>query len=211
MALGATPEHDTLEMSYDEAPLKLIPEWMESESALDLYKTLAHEVNWQQPLITVYGKQHRIPRLQSWQGNDSQAMRYSQKRFIAEPFHPRLLPVLYSLNQILQATDPSAKAFNTVLLNYYRNGDDGMGWHSDDEPELGQNPVIASISLGAARAFDFRLRHDHTVKKRFILESGSLLLMLRDTQGHWQHALPKSKRMKEGRINLTFRYVKPSA
>lgn len=97
--------------------------------------------------------------------------------------------------------------FNSVLLNYYRDGQDSNGWHSDDEAELGINPVIASISLGAARDFHLRYKKDKGVKQSILLESGSLLLMKGETQSYWQHQIPKRAKA-DGRINLTFRFIK---
>jgi alkylated DNA repair dioxygenase AlkB len=98
--------------------------------------------------------------------------------------------------------------FTTVLLNLYRDGNDSNGWHSDDEKELGRDPVIASLSFGAKRKFHLRHRKDRSKKYSLDLEHGSLLLMKGETQHHWHHQLPKSKRIREPRINLTFRIIK---
>jgi alkylated DNA repair dioxygenase AlkB len=101
----------------------------------------------------------------------------------------------------------SGAEFNAVLLNLYRDGRDGMGWHADDEPELGRNPVIASVSLGATRRFCLRHRRRRDLKLDLPLPHGSLLLMAGATQHHWLHALPKTQRPVGERINLTFRRV----
>jgi alkylated DNA repair dioxygenase AlkB len=98
-----------------------------------------------------------------------------------------------------------------VLANLYRDGNDSMGWHADDEPELGDEPVIASVSLGAERDFTLRRRDRRGQTVAMPLPHGSLLLMAGPTQRHWQHALPKRRRMREPRINLTFRCCAPSA
>ena len=97
--------------------------------------------------------------------------------------------------------------FNTVLLNLYRDGSDSNGWHSDDEPELGRNPVIASLSFGAERVFQLRNKSDKSLRKNILLEDGSLLLMKGATQHNWQHQIPKSKKITRPRINLTFRSI----
>jgi alkylated DNA repair dioxygenase AlkB len=97
--------------------------------------------------------------------------------------------------------------FTSCLLNYYRDGKDSNGWHSDDEKELGKNPVIASVSLGAPRMFHFRNKKDKTLKHKLPLEHGSLLLMQGTTQHYWQHQLPKTAKNVGGRINLTFRVI----
>ena len=103
--------------------------------------------------------------------------------------------------------DLTGTSFNGVLLNLYRDGRDSMGWHSDDEPELGRKPVIASLSLGAPRRFVFRALKNHAHKFRLILNHDSLLIMSGETQSHWQHALPKTTKPVATRINLTFRWV----
>ena len=102
----------------------------------------------------------------------------------------------------------SGSKFNSVLLNYYRDGKDSMGWHSDDEPELGKNPVIASLSFGQKRVFHLRHRFDKEIPKvKLNLDHGSLLIMAGETQHFWQHQIPKTARKIEGRINLTFRWI----
>ncbi|HLM54443.1 MAG TPA: alpha-ketoglutarate-dependent dioxygenase AlkB, partial [Pseudoxanthomonas sp.] len=97
--------------------------------------------------------------------------------------------------------------FNSVLANLYRSGRDAMGWHSDDERELGPEPVIASLSLGAARRFVLKSRHDPTLKREFVLPHGSLLVMAGQTQRHYRHCLPRTAKPTGERINLTFRQV----
>ena len=113
-------------------------------------------------------------------------------------------PELLSLKEIIELK--TGEKFNSCLLNLYHNGNEGMGWHSDNEKELGEHPVIASLSLGAARKF--LLKHNQTKQKiAIILESGSLLLMKGETQEKWIHSLPKTKIIQKPRINLTFRFI----
>ncbi len=155
-------------------------------------------VNWSQDEIVVYGKRHLTPRLSCWMGEPWMSYSYSQHTMQPEPWQscPR---------EILQKLEAShGDTFNSVLINLYRDGKDSNGWHADDEPELGKRPVIASVSLGAARDFYMREKANHSNKVKLNLAHGSLLIMSGDTQSLWQHHLPK--RANSGpRINLTFR------
>lgn len=156
------------------------------------------KILWHQGEITLFGKRHPIPRLQAWYGDRPYG--YSGLTLPAQPFTPALMAIKTTLE------DFCGYAFNGVLLNQYRHGQDSMGWHSDDEPELGQNPAIASLSWGASRKF--HLRHKRTRETiHLTLESGSLLIMAGETQHHWQHQIPKTKKIIGDRINLTWRYV----
>ncbi|MBD1388822.1 alpha-ketoglutarate-dependent dioxygenase AlkB [Neiella sp. HB171785] len=167
-----------------------------AEQSCQLWQQLMAQVTLQTGIITVFGKRHRIPRLQAWFG--PKPYRYS-----GETLPPQALPPVLEL-LMAQAMERAQARFDSVLVNYYRDGRDHMGWHSDDEPELGANPVIASLSLGAARDFD--LRHRHSKQRiRLSLSDGSLLVMAGRCQHEWQHALPKRLRIQQPRINLTFR------
>ena len=159
---------------------------------------LLHETDWREETIVVYGKRHLQPRLSAWYGDA--AYSYSSLRLDPTP----LTPLLESLRTAVQ--DATGHSFNSVLLNYYRNERDSMGMHSDDEPELGPEPVIASLSFGAARTFI--LKHKHNKKTvRIELTDGSLLLMSGATQQNWLHGVNKVTRMLHSRINLTFRKI----
>jgi len=136
-------------------------------------------------------------------GEPGAAYRYSGVRFEPEPWHP-------AVRDLLPALEAAGGArFNSVLINRYRSGADSMGWHSDDEPELGVEPLIASLSLGVERRFLLRMRSDHAVKQEWRLRHGDLLTMRGDCQRVAQHALPKMARVGGERINLTFRWVRP--
>jgi alkylated DNA repair dioxygenase AlkB len=126
---------------------------------------------------------------------------YSGTTFAPNAFTPSLLQIKTDIESFTESK------FNSVLANLYRNGQDSMGWHSDDEPELGSNPIIASLSLGEERVFKLRHRKDKTLKMDVPLPHGSLLVMSGAMQHQWQHALPKSARAMSPRINLTFRQV----
>jgi len=165
-----------------------------------LMRQLVDDTEWRQEQITVYGKPYLQPRLSAWHGDLS----YSYSGIRLEPLP--WTPVLRQLKQRIEAlTDLE---FNSVLLNYYRDGSDGMGMHSDDERELGPRPGIASLSLGETRDFvlKHRFRKDiETVK--LPLAAGSLLLMQGDTQQFWRHGINKMRRPCGPRMNLTFRKV----
>ncbi|PIQ22289.1 MAG: alpha-ketoglutarate-dependent dioxygenase AlkB [Cytophagales bacterium CG18_big_fil_WC_8_21_14_2_50_42_9] len=150
----------------------------------------------------MFGKQIWLPRLTAWYGDPGKTYQYSGIQNEPLPWIPALL-------EIKQAVETLAGVpFNSVLLNYYRHGQDSMGWHADDEPKLGTNPVIASVSFGQTRRFNFRHRTIKALpKKSVLLTHGSLLLMQGSTQHFWQHQLPKTKAISAPRLNLTFRII----
>ena len=169
----------------------------------DLWLTrLRQQIAWRQDLLSIGGRQSPIPRMQAWYGDAGASYSYSGLKMQPLPW----TPFLGAIRQKVEAL--SGESFNAVLLNWYRDGSDSVGWHSDDEPELGVNPVIASLSLGATRLF----RMQHKSKKQWAykleLEQGSLLVMRGVTQHYWRHQLPKTRRAVGQRINLTFRWVK---
>lgn len=189
-------------ISLEGALLHYYPSLWESEEALSLFKKLRKETAWEARKIKVFGKEHMQPRLTAWYGDEGKSYSYSGMDWKPKSWNASLDQIK---NQVIAL---SGHSFNSVLLNLYRYGKDSMGWHSDDEPELGSNPVIASVSLGAVRRFRLRHRHDKTIRSESIdLQDGSLLLMLGETQLNWQHALPKTSREVGERINLTFRWI----
>jgi alkylated DNA repair dioxygenase AlkB len=166
------------------------------------FSELLDLVEWEQHLIRIRGREVASPRLSAWYGDPDAHYRYSGLSL--EP-RPWLSPILELKTKVEAAC---GAPFNSVLLNLYRDGTDSMGWHSDDEPELGERPVIASLSLGATRRFRLRHRRRKDLEPVAIdLESGSLLIMQGDTQRFWKHQVPKTKRTVEPRINLTFRSI----
>lgn len=153
---------------------------------------------WREETVVVYGKRHLQPRLTAWQGE--RAYSYSGLTLAPQPFSPLVQSIRASVEQV------TGQRFNSVLLNYYRNERDSMGMHSDDEPELGPEPAIASVSFGATRPF--LLRHKHSKRSlRLELSDGSLLLMAGRLQHHWLHGIAKQTRPVGPRVNLTFRYI----
>lgn len=168
-----------------------------------LYQTLLSDLTWKQYPIRMFGKTMLQPRLIAWYGDQGTQYTYSQTTLVAEGWNDDLKQIQEELKLRFQLN------FNSVLLNLYRDGQDSMGWHSDNEKELGAEPIIASISLGAARTLQFRQKNNHKTKASILLESGSLLLMQGDTQELWQHQIAKTKKVKTPRINLTFRIIQP--
>lgn len=178
--------------------LRLVPDAVAEPDAV-MARLLA-EIDWRQDVAMIVGRQIKLPRLTAWHGDAG--YRYSG---IDNP--PRAWTPL--LGELKAAAEGIAGAvFNSVLLNLYRDGQDGMGWHADDERPLGQDPVIASLSFGAVRRF--RLKHKTIQGMGLTLElpPGSCLVMAGALQHHWLHALPKTKRPVGPRINLTFRLVR---
>ncbi|MBF9235849.1 alpha-ketoglutarate-dependent dioxygenase AlkB [Hymenobacter sp. BT683] len=184
------------------ADLLFDPVFLPAAEADVLLAQLIRDVSWEHRNIRIFGKELPQPRLTAWYGDPD--ARYSYSGLAWEP-RPWTL-ALHSLRQRIETA--TGTAFNSVLLNYYRDGRDSMGWHSDDEPELGQSPAIASLSLGATRRFRLRPRAGLDLPPFGLdLPTGSLLLMRGPTQQHWQHALPKTARPIGPRLNLTFRQV----
>ncbi len=168
---------------------------------MELYRQLSESISWEPQEIRLFGKMIPVPRLVAWYG-DSSAI-YSYSGITMEP-----LSWTDTLLEIKEEVEDFASAeFNSVLLNWYRNGNDSMGWHADDEKELGKNPTIASLSLGGTRPLHFKHRTAKLPNVKLLLEGGSLLIMSGNTQEHWKHQIPKSKTFDAPRINLTFRKI----
>lgn len=181
----------------ENASLLYCPSYIDQTEADQLLQFCVDDIHWDQSRIMMFGKRIAIPRLNAWYGD--QPYRYSGTTFDA-----RKLPApLCSLQR--QINRDTSLEFNSVLANLYRDGNDSMGWHSDDEKSLGRMPQIASVSLGVQRRFLLRSRVDHNHKRELILGHGSLLLMLGKCQSEWQHSLPKSRGVTGQRVNLTFR------
>jgi len=178
-----------------------VSNYLTAACADELLEILESMPGWRQDSIRVYGKNHPLPRLHRWFADSCRPYRWSGIAMIPEPF-PNPLQVI---RQRLE--DDSGVFFNTALGNFYRNGKDSVSWHSDDEPDLGEKPIIASLSLGAARRFVLRKKVDHSKTMSFELTHGSLLWMSGTTQELWEHCVPKTGRAIGHRINLTFRAV----
>ena len=183
-----------------DADISYWPGFLTTAEADFYLQTLHDTLAWQQDSIRLFGQYRQIPRLQAWYGDQGVVYSYSGTRLSASSWTPALQALQ---RRVEQAT---AHRFNSVLANLYRDGQDSMGWHADDEAELGEDPVIASLTLGATR--DFKLRHKRNGDTHKIaLCHGSLLIMAGATQHNWQHAIAKTRKPCGKRINLTFRWV----
>jgi len=170
----------------------------------EILKQLLHEIAWTQETITLWGKSHLQPRLSAWYGDTGSAYAYSGVVLQPHAWTETLLDLKAAIENV------TGHRFNSVLLNLYRNEQDSVGWHSDAEAELGNAPVIASLSLGETRVFRFRHKSRKDLAPISIaLTDGSLLLMAGSTQRHWQHAINKEREPRAPRINLTFRHILP--
>ena len=188
-----------------DADVRYLPGWLQPAEAEALRLALLEQVAWDVHRIRMFGRWVDSPRLSCWIGDPDAHYRYSGTDFVPHPWPAALRPLRERLQQACDAR------FNSVLANRYRDGRDGMGWHSDDEPELGAQPVIASLSLGATRRFLLRRRDERAQVFEFALGHGDLLVMAGETQRHYQHALPKTARPLGERINLTFRWIEARA
>ena len=164
----------------------------------EIFRRLRDETDWRAEQIQVWGKLHWQPRLSAWHGEAR--YRYSCKTFDPQPFTPLQLHIKQAVEQA------TGCRFNSVLLNYYRDERDSMGFHADDERELGPEPAIASVSFGAPRTFILKHRtRPQTIK--LALGDGCLLLMAGTLQQHWTHGINKERAARGPRINLTFRLI----
>lgn len=158
-------------------------------------------INWKQDFIKFFGKIHPLPRLTAWYGDPGASYAYSGIRSDPNPWNEGLLYLKQKLELALGVD------FNSVLLNWYRDGSDSLNWHADDEKELGSEPTIASVSFGAPRDFLFRSKDSNKTDVSLTLENGSLVVMKGKTQQNWVHSIPKRKGVRGSRFNLTFRYI----
>lgn len=184
-----------------DAQLIWCPNFIETNQANHFFKLLTQQLPWQSDDITVFGKTYPQPRLTCLFGLDDKPYKYSNITMHPHKFTPLVMALKERVEEV------SETFFNAVLCNLYRTGQDSNGWHADNESALGQNPIIASLSFGAARTF--AMKHNTTNESyKISLTNGSLLVMKGPMQHHWKHAIPKTKQKIEPRINLTFRTLK---
>lgn len=178
-----------------------LEKFFDKDQSTKLFNALKSDIQWQQQEIKMFGKLIQMPRLTAWYGDAGVNYTYSGLKNEPNKWTKELNFIKNRIEEKL------GYKFNSVLLNLYRDGNDSMGWHKDDEKELGQNPVICSISFGESRIFKFK--HEKNKKLNFDLElkDGSILLMKGETQHHWYHSIPKTKKVVKPRINLTFRLI----
>ncbi len=175
-----------------------IPQFYSQEESKILFQRLSQEIKWKNDVVIIFGKKMVMNRLSAWYAEQTLEYTYSKITRKAEIFNDIMLEIKSKIEK------ETGERFNSCLLNFYHSGNDGMGWHSDDEDSIVKNSCIASLSLGESRVFHFK----HKIEKSKVsisLENGSLLLMKNEIQQYWKHSLPKSKKVKSPRINLTFR------
>ncbi len=178
------------------------PQFLDQTKAERYFRVLKNHTPWQQDDIVVFGKTYAQPRLTALYANNGKEYSYSNITMKPHPFSNDLLELKRNVEKM------ASIEFSTCLLNLYRDGKDSNGWHSDDEKELGSNPIIASVSLGAERFFHLRHKLEKNLKHKIMLEHGSLLVMKGATQHFWQHQIPKTAKKIGERINLTFRVIR---
>jgi len=191
--------NEPIQLNINDGDVVYYSHFFNKNEADAIFKKLLDETPWQEDDIKVFGKIYKQPRLTALYGNENKPYSYS---------NITMQPYVFSdlLNEIkIKVEKTCNESFNTVLLNLYRNGKDSNGWHADDEKELGENPVIASVSFGEERFFHLRHKKNNTQKHKLLLNHGSLLLMKGETQHYWHHQIPKTQKKIKERINLTFR------
>ncbi len=171
-----------------------------SESDI-LFEKLLNNIDWKQDKINMYGRELPLPRLSAWYGDCAKPYTYSGITLNPLPWTKELLEIKSKIEEVAKVK------FSSVLLNRYRDGQDYVGWHTDAEKELGQNPIIGSVNFGATRKFQLRRIDDHKEKVEFELKHGTLLIMGGQTQHYWQHQVPKTAIKIGERLNLTFRVI----
>ncbi len=174
--------------------------WREYDKE-QLAKVKFKNINWQHDKLNMYGKEVFLPRYSAWYGDNDKPYSYSGLTLQPKNWNKGLLFLKENIEKLANVN------FNSVLMNLYRDGEDYINWHADAEKELGQNPIIASVNFGATRRFLIRRNDDNSIKLEFPLKHGTLLIMKQDLQHFWQHSVPKEKKVKQTRINLTFRTI----
>ena len=196
--------NESMELNVPDASIFYYPQFFSKQKSNFYLNRFIDSVQWKQNTIKMYGKESLVPRLEAWYGEPGKNYSYSGIMMQPISWTSELLEIKKEIEKV------SKTVFNSVLINYYRNGNDRVAWHSDDEKELGKNPVIGSISLGAER--NFKLRHKdykiNSLRNNIILKHGSFLLMKGPTQHNWMHEIPRTAKPIGPRINLTFRVIK---
>ncbi|MBL43030.1 MAG: alpha-ketoglutarate-dependent dioxygenase AlkB [Rhodospirillaceae bacterium] len=170
-----------------------------SQETLEVMKGLREEIEWKEVKIKVFGKEYLSPRLSAWYGEKS--YKYSGYKWDQKPWPQSVIRIKKNIEKL------TLLKFNGVLANLYRSGQDSMGWHSDDEKELGSDPIIASIVFGSTRRFLLRDKNIKNRKKEIKFEDGDLMLMGNGVQKNWEHSIPKTAKNVGERVNLTFRLI----
>lgn len=202
MSMSLFDTSKIIKLPLQDATIEYHPQFFSFEEANTLFDELYQNTPWIEEDIRVYGKIYKQPRLTAFFADNQKKYGYSNISMTPHPFSPLLNTIKTKIEMACEIQ------FSSCLLNLYRDGQDSNGWHADDEKELGLNPVIASLSLGAERFFHLKHKKIKTLKHKLNLQNGSLLLMKDATQHHWLHQIPKTKKPIGKRINLTFRLLK---
>jgi len=195
-------ESNSINLKIEDGEVIYYPNFVNNKDANLLFEYLLNQIPWQLDKITVFGKTYNQPRLTSFYSELDTPLKYSNVTMYPHKFDSKLLKLKKTIEQLSKVT------YNCCLLNQYRDGNDSNGWHADDEKQLGKNPEIASLSLGAERMFHLKHKFKPHKKEKIKLQHGSLLLMKGATQHYWLHQIPKTKQNIKSRINLTFRSIK---
>lgn len=193
-----TPTRQTFALGDSE--IQYVANAFTAREADRLFQSLLDAIPWRTATLTIAGQKRPLPRLQCWMADQGRSYSYSGLKLSPHPWNPDVLRIKARLEQLCE------HSFNSVLLNYYRGGSDSVSWHADDETELGPNPIVASVSLGAERTLEFKPKFNLTTpKKQIVLGSGSILIMGKTIQNNWLHQIPKISGTIDPRISLTFR------
>ena len=198
---GSSDELVEQKLLMPDAKVTFYKNLFSNEESDRLFKELYENIAWRQDKMSLYGKEINLPRKTAWYGDENKSYTFSGIHLDPQPWTPVLLQIKEKIEQIADTS------FNSVLLNLYRHGQDSISWHTDAERELGENPIIGSVSFGGSRRFMFRHRNDKNEKAEVALTHGSFLLMAGETQHFWQHQIPKTAKQVAPRINLTFRTI----
>ena len=186
-------------LPYD-GTLYYIEDFYSDQQASRIINELKTYQQYEQRVVKLFGKEFSAPRLEAFYSKNNQNYKYSGLILKGNKFTPMIERICCEVESF------SGEQFNSVLINVYRNGKDSNGWHSDNEKELGENPVIASLSFGAPRKIHFRHNKTH-FKKTIKMEHGSLMIMTGSIQHYWKHQVPKTTKVDGARINMTFRKI----
>ncbi|BAU73480.1 alpha-ketoglutarate-dependent dioxygenase AlkB family protein [Metapseudomonas furukawaii] len=193
---------DDMPLQLPDAELRFEPRFLDATEASDWLARLLLETPWEQPCVQLHGRYHPVPRQVAWYGDPGARYRYSGLTHDPLPWTPLLAEIR------ARVVEAVGQPLNGVLLNHYRDGQDAMGWHSDDEPELGRNPLVASLNLGGTRRFDLRRKGSGRIEHSLELGHGALLVMSGPTQHYWQHQVARTRTPCAPRLNLTFRWIR---
>jgi len=186
----------------DNLKIKVFEYYFNANESATLFDKLLNNTKWKNETVNVWGVKHSLRRRTAWYGDEGKSYSYSGITVLPNKWYKELLQIKNKIEEVTPIE------FNSVLINDYLDGNIGMGWHSDDEKELGENPIIGSVSFGAERDFYLKSKQDSDREKvKIKATNGSYILMMDNTQHHWLHSIPIRKKIKDRRINLTFRKI----